>query len=80
MRSAGAWCRMNRRSAKARKSTKTLTICSAVNFSAVITAAKSAAEQAGGTVHTGPMEVPGGQFIIIGRDPQGAEFSLVGGQ
>ena len=45
-----------------------------------IAAAKSAAEQAGGTVHPGPMEVPGGQFIIIGRDPQGAEFSLVGGQ
>jgi predicted enzyme related to lactoylglutathione lyase len=26
----------------------------------------------------GPMEVPGGDRIIIGIDPQGAEFALVG--
>jgi predicted enzyme related to lactoylglutathione lyase len=26
----------------------------------------------------GPMEVPGGDWIINGMDPQGAAFSLVG--
>ncbi len=26
----------------------------------------------------GPMEVPGGDHILIGIDPQGAEFALVG--
>ena len=26
----------------------------------------------------GPMEVPGGDHIVIGIDPQGAEFALVG--
>jgi predicted enzyme related to lactoylglutathione lyase len=28
----------------------------------------------------GPHEVPGGDYIIIGNDPQGAEFALVGKQ
>ena len=32
----------------------------------------------GGTVTMGPHEVPGGDHIIIGNDPQGAEFALVG--
>lgn len=32
---------------------------------------------AGGTILTEPMEVPGGAWIINGRDPQGAQFSLV---
>lgn len=32
----------------------------------------------GGTIAMGPMEVPGGDHIIIGRDPHGAEFALVG--
>ncbi len=32
----------------------------------------------GGTVAMGPHEVPGGDHIIIGFDPQGAEFALVG--
>ena len=32
----------------------------------------------GGTVAMGPHEVPGGDVIIIGHDPQGAEFALVG--
>lgn len=32
----------------------------------------------GGTIAMGPMEVPGGDHIIIGHDPQGAEFALVG--
>ncbi len=31
-----------------------------------------------GTVSMGPHEVPGGDHIIIGNDPQGAEFALVG--
>lgn len=32
----------------------------------------------GGQVLNGPMEVPGGEWIINGMDPQGAMFSLVG--
>jgi predicted enzyme related to lactoylglutathione lyase len=32
----------------------------------------------GGSVSMGPHEVPGGDHIIIGYDPQGAEFALVG--
>jgi predicted enzyme related to lactoylglutathione lyase len=32
----------------------------------------------GGQVLNGPMEVPGGDWIINGMDPQGAAFSLVG--
>ena len=36
------------------------------------------AEQKGGKIAMGPMEVPGGDHIIIGIDPQGAEFALVG--
>ena len=32
----------------------------------------------GGTVLHGPMEVPGGDHIVIATDPQGALFSLVG--
>lgn len=45
-----------------------------------ITAAKSAAEESGGTIVNGPMEVPGGDWIIQGMDPQGAFFALVGPQ
>jgi len=33
-----------------------------------------------GTITVEPHEVPGGDYIIIGRDPQGAEFALVGKQ
>lgn len=40
---------------------------------------KDAAEAAGGTIHMGPHQVPTGDYIIIGSDPQGAEFALVGG-
>jgi predicted enzyme related to lactoylglutathione lyase len=40
--------------------------------------AAEAARGASGTVHYGPTEVPGGTFIIIGSDPQGAMFGLVG--
>lgn len=35
-------------------------------------------EQAGGSVNHGPQEVPGDDEIIIGTDPQGALFALVG--
>lgn len=34
--------------------------------------------EAGGTVIHGPQEVPGGAFIAIARDPQGAHFAVVG--
>jgi predicted enzyme related to lactoylglutathione lyase len=43
-----------------------------------IDAAKAAAEDAGGKIMMGPMEVPGGDWIIQGMDPQGAFFALVG--
>ena len=45
-----------------------------------IAKAKETAEQKGGTIHMGPHQVPTGDYIIIGSDPQGAEFALVGGQ
>lgn len=34
----------------------------------------------GGTIAHGPQEVPGGDKIVIGIDPQGAEFAIVGAQ
>lgn len=43
-----------------------------------ISAATDAVKAGGGTVAMGPHEVPGGDHIIIGNDPQGAEFALVG--
>jgi predicted enzyme related to lactoylglutathione lyase len=43
-----------------------------------IGAAKAAVEEAGGRIMTGPMEVPGGDWIVQGTDPQGAFFALVG--
>lgn len=45
-----------------------------------ITAAKKAAEEGGGSIRMGPHQVPTGEWIVIGSDPQGAEFTLVGGQ
>ena len=45
-----------------------------------IVAAKQVAEQNGGTVHMGPHQVPTGDWIVVGSDPQGAEFALVGGE
>lgn len=45
-----------------------------------VSAAKDIAEQKGGKVHMGPHQVPTGDYIVIGTDPQGAEFALVGGQ
>lgn len=43
-----------------------------------IDAAKARAEQAGGRIFHGPGEIPGGEFILIGADRQGATFALVG--
>jgi predicted enzyme related to lactoylglutathione lyase len=40
--------------------------------------AVEAVKSGGGTVAMGPMDVPGGDSIIVGQDPQGAEFALVG--
>lgn len=37
-------------------------------------------KEAGGQVLMGPMEVPGGAWIINGLDPQGAHFALVGAE
>lgn len=45
-----------------------------------IGAAKGRIERSGGTVTMGPHEVPGGMHIIMGNDPQGAAFALVGGK
>ncbi len=35
-------------------------------------------KQNGGQILNGPMEVPGGEFIINAADPQGAMFSVIG--
>lgn len=43
-----------------------------------IDTATAAVRAGGGQVLQGPMEVPGGDWIINGIDPQGAAFSLVG--
>lgn len=43
-----------------------------------IDAAVSRVEAGGGQVLHGPHQVPGGSWIIHGRDPQGAMFALVG--
>lgn len=43
-----------------------------------IDAAATAVADNGGQVFYGPAEVPGGDFIISGMDPQGAAFNLVG--
>jgi predicted enzyme related to lactoylglutathione lyase len=45
-----------------------------------IAAAKAAVDDNGGTVAMGPHQVPTGEWILIGADPQGAEFALVGGE
>jgi predicted enzyme related to lactoylglutathione lyase len=42
-----------------------------------IDAAKATVEASGGTVHAGPMEVPGGDWIIVASDPHGAMFGVV---
>jgi predicted enzyme related to lactoylglutathione lyase len=43
-----------------------------------ISKAVEAVKAGGGTITVDPHEVPGGDHIIIGRDPQGAEFAMVG--
>jgi predicted enzyme related to lactoylglutathione lyase len=45
-----------------------------------IASAKQTVEDKGGTVAMGPHQVPTGDWIIVGSDPQGAEFALVGGK
>jgi len=45
---------------------------------ASINAAVEAVKAGGGTILMGPHEVPGGGHIIIGTDPQGAQFALTG--
>ncbi len=43
-----------------------------------IDAAVARVREAGGTVLNGPMEVPGGSWVVQATDPQGAMFALVG--
>lgn len=43
-----------------------------------IDAARAAVEENGGQVLHGPSEVPGGDWVVNGIDPQGAAFALVG--
>ncbi|MXO89704.1 VOC family protein [Pontixanthobacter aquaemixtae] len=43
-----------------------------------ILAAKTLAESNGAQIVNGPMEIPGGDYIVQGFDPQGAFFSLIG--
>ncbi len=43
-----------------------------------VMAAKAAIEAGGGKVMNGPHEVPGGNWILIACDPQGAAFGVVG--
>jgi len=40
--------------------------------------ARTRLEGAGGTVLSGPTEVPGGAWVVQAIDPQGAQFALVG--
>jgi predicted enzyme related to lactoylglutathione lyase len=39
--------------------------------------AANAIQSSGGLVVHGPHEVPGGEHVVIARDPQGAAFGLV---
>ena len=43
-----------------------------------IDAAATRVTASGGQILNGPMEVPGGSWIVQCRDPQGAMFALVG--
>jgi predicted enzyme related to lactoylglutathione lyase len=43
-----------------------------------IPAAVARVKAAGGQLFTGPLGVPGGMWIVRGRDPQDAMFALVG--
>ena len=44
-----------------------------------VDAAAENVKAAGGQVLFGPMEVPGGERVLTGLDPQGATFGLVSG-
>lgn len=43
-----------------------------------IEASAAAVESAGGSISQGITEVPGGMFVLVGKDAEGAEFALVG--
>ena len=43
-----------------------------------VTATIERIEAGGGKLAHGPMEVPGGAFIAVAQDPQGAWFAVVG--
>lgn len=43
-----------------------------------IDVAAATARGRGAAIHHGPAEIPGGDFIVIAGDPQGATFGLVG--
>lgn len=43
-----------------------------------IAAAVETIKSRGGAIHFGPEEVPGGDYVISGTDPQGVGFGLVG--
>ncbi|WP_335695371.1 VOC family protein [Sphingomonas sp. LK11] len=43
-----------------------------------IDAAAARVVERGGTIEFGPMEIPGGDYSLSARDPQGARFGLVG--
>lgn len=45
-----------------------------------VAAARRAIEAGGGKVMHGPMQVPGGEWIVVAIDPQGAPFGVVGKQ
>jgi uncharacterized protein len=42
-----------------------------------IDGAAARVKAAGGQVINGPMEVPGGEWVVQGLDPQGAFFALI---
>lgn len=45
-----------------------------------IDAAADRVKARGGTILQGPLEVPGGAWIVQGTDPQGAHFALISGK
>jgi predicted enzyme related to lactoylglutathione lyase len=45
-----------------------------------VNAAKRAIESGGGKIMDGPHQVPGGDWIVVATDPQGAPFGVVGPQ
>lgn len=49
-----------------------------VGFADGVSAAIEAVKTAGGQVHQGPQEVPGGSHIAVCQDPHGAWFALAG--